>query len=389
MKYVKLNNVCEINIGKTPSRYNNSYWDDGEYSWISIADMKNKYIGETKEKISSVAVKECNMKVIPKDTLIMSFKLSLGKLARTKEDMYSNEAIANFPIIDKSKLYINYLYYALQTLNLSQSSDRAVMGATLNKAKLNEIQIPLPPLDIQKKIADVLDKTQELIDKRKEQISALDKFLENLFLDMFGDPVSNSMGWEKVEVIDVCKEIVDCVNKTAPLSEVKTEYKMLRTTNIKNGKINYEQVDYVDEETFKKWTRRLIPEVGDVLLTREAPMGQCGLLDKKDQVFIGQRIMHYRPNGEKINGYYLLYQFIAKDVQRQLDKLSVGSTVKHLSVIECKKIKIYVPPLDLQNQFASIVEKVEEEKTKLEASLKDMEDNFNSIMQRAFKGELF
>src|SRR5690554_4829153 len=115
MKCVKLNQLCEINIGKTPSRSNSKYWGKG-HKWLSIADMKRKYISETKEEITDLAVSEANMKIVPKNTVLMSFKLSIGKIGITTEEMYTNEAIASFPIIEKEKIIPEYLYYVLKTL---------------------------------------------------------------------------------------------------------------------------------------------------------------------------------------------------------------------------------------------------------------------------------
>lgn len=391
MKHVKLNDVCEINIGKTPSRYESSYWDNGEYPWISIADMKTKYIGETKEQISSVAVKECNMKVIPRDTLIMSFKLSLGKLAITKEDMYSNEAIANFPIIDKPKLYINYLYYALQTLNLSQSSDRAVMGATLNKAKLNEIQIPLPPLDIQKKIADTLDKAQELIDKRKEQISALDKFLENLFLDMFGDPVSNPMGWETKE-LGTLGYFKNGMNYNQ--SDKGFSMKFLGVGEFKYGNILKTTEFLPMLELLSEPNEEYLLRNGDIVFVRsngsKELVGRSILVKNIDEkTSYSGFCIRYRNESTLIIADFLINIFANENYKTYLKKDSRGANINNLNQQMLSNLNIIIPPLDLQNQFAFIVEKVEAEKTKLEDSLKEMEDNFNSIMQRAFKGELF
>ena len=195
MEYRKLNELCEINIGKTPSRNKSEYWGDGS-SWLSISDLKDKFITKTKEEITSKAISECNMKIVPKNTVVMSFKLSIGKTAILKEDMYTNEAIANFPIKNNS-LISEYLYYAIKTLNFD-NTDRAVMGATLNKAKLNELKIPYCEINKQKEIVEVLNKAQELIDKRKEQIEALDELIKSKFIEMFGDPITNPKGWNIV-----------------------------------------------------------------------------------------------------------------------------------------------------------------------------------------------
>ena len=165
MYYIKLNELCEINIGKTPSRNKNEYWGKG-FNWLSISDLKESRISETKEEITDIAIKECNMRIVPRNTVVMSFKLSIGKTAILDKDMYTNEAIANFPIKNKEVIFPEYLFYALSTVNFN-NTDRAVMGATLNKSKLNEIKIPYCNLENQKKIVNVLDKSQELINKRK------------------------------------------------------------------------------------------------------------------------------------------------------------------------------------------------------------------------------
>ena len=126
MEYIKLNELCEINIGKTPSRSNSDYWGIGN-KWLSIADLKSKYVSEAKEEITDLAVEEAKMRVVPKNTVVMSFKLSIGKLAILQEDMYTNEAIANFRIKNKELITPEYLYYALKTLNFDNSTDLSLI----------------------------------------------------------------------------------------------------------------------------------------------------------------------------------------------------------------------------------------------------------------------
>ena len=192
---VKLRDVCEINIGKTPSRDNVLFWNNGIYKWLSISDMQDKYLIDSKEKISMEAVGKCNMKLIPINTVVMSFKLSVGKVGILSEPMYSNEAIANFPILNCEKLHANFLYYALQSLKF-ENMDRAAKGLTLNKAKLNQLKIPLPPLEVQQKIAQTLDSAAALIALRKQQLAELDNLIKAAFYELFGDPVTNEKGWD-------------------------------------------------------------------------------------------------------------------------------------------------------------------------------------------------
>lgn len=212
--------------------------------------------------------------------------------------------------------------------------------------------------------------------------------LKSVFLEMFGDPVRNEKGWETKEITDVCDEIVDCVNKTAPQVEEPTPFVMVRTSNIRGGKISLDNVKHVDEETYNIWTRRSKPRIGDILFTREAPMGEAGLIDFEDQIFLGQRIVQYRCNPNAANPKFVLELMKTRYFQRQVEKLGKGSTVKHLAVPDCFKFKVIVPPLPAQNQFATIVEKIEGIKSRYQQSLSNLEVFYGALSQQAFKGEL-
>lgn len=161
---VKLSDIFTLQMGKTPSRDNNSYWN-GSHKWISISDLgKNKkYIYNTKEFITDNALSETGIKVTPKNTVIMSFKLSIGKTAITTENIYTNEAIMSFIDNGRYEIDLDYIYHLFSGKDWNKGTNKAVMGITLNKATLSQIKIPLPPLDIQKQIASNLDKVSHTI----------------------------------------------------------------------------------------------------------------------------------------------------------------------------------------------------------------------------------
>ena len=193
MEYA-LSELFTLQMGKTPSRDNSSYWKKSENNWISIADLTNsgKYISNTKETLSDSAVAESGIKKIPANTVIMSFKLSLGKVAITEKEMYSNEAIMAF--IDKGveKISPEYLYYLLRAKDWSNGTNKAVMGATLNKATLSTIKIQLHEYDNQLGIVNMLNRVSSSIDFRKQQLTKLDELIKARFVEMFGDPYTNS-----------------------------------------------------------------------------------------------------------------------------------------------------------------------------------------------------
>ncbi len=162
--------------------------------------------------------------------------------------------------------------------------------------------------------------------------------------------------WKRVIVGDVCELIVDCVNKTAPVVEEFTPYKMLRTTNIKGGRIDREECRRVSKETFVKWTRRADVRHGDVILTREAPLGEVGYVDFTDTVFLGQRLMQYRANRALLEPRFLLYSFLSKDLQNQFGAHEgSGSTVSHIRVGDCSKFQLPLPPLPEQKAIAAVL----------------------------------
>lgn len=153
----------------------------------------------------------------------------------------------------------------------------------------------------------------------------------------------------------LCTDVVDCVNKTAPVVDGPTEYKMIRTTNVKAGRINLDDCRYVDEATFVKWTRRIQPKRHDIVLTREAPLGEVGLLRSDESVFLGQRTMLYRANPEKLDQRFLYYSMLGPFVQAQIRSQGSGATVEHLRVPDAESFLVAYPPLDEQRRIAALL----------------------------------
>ncbi len=165
----------------------------------------------------------------------------------------------------------------------------------------------------------------------------------------------------KIEPLNVvCSEIIDCVNKTAPVVEYETPFKMIRTTNVKKGRVNLSSVRYVTEETFIKWTRRAKPKRNDIILTREAPLGEVGLLRSDDNIFLGQRLIQYRANPSIIDQLFLYYAFQDDFMQGQIRSYGSGATVEHLRIGDCETIKVKFPPLPIQQKIASILSSYDE-----------------------------
>jgi type I restriction enzyme S subunit len=205
------------------------------------------------------------------------------------------------------------------------------------------------------------------------------KLVPDLRLPKFGD------NWKTREVSELCDLIVDCVNKTAPVVEENTPYKMLRTSNIRNGKIDRFDCRRVTEETFVTWTRRSTVIRGDVILTREAPIGEVGYVDFDDSVFLGQRLMQYRASPSKLDARFLFQSFLTPGLQNQFGAHEgTGSTVSHIRVGDCSKFKIAAPTLAEQRKIAEFLTAVDGRIGQLIKKKALLEQYKKGVMQQLF-----
>jgi type I restriction enzyme S subunit len=166
----RLGEICEIAMGRTPPRLNQAFWGHG-YKWLSIADLQSKVVSDSKEEITELAAS--TMTIIPKGTLLMSFKLSLGRLCFAGCDLFTNEAICSF---NKVQANADFLYYVLRRTDFSLYGKQAVKGYTLNKESLRIIEVSLPPLSEQTAIAEELtemDAELATLEQRREKTRAL------------------------------------------------------------------------------------------------------------------------------------------------------------------------------------------------------------------------
>ena len=184
------------------------------------------------------------------------------------------------------------------------------------------------------------------------------------------------MTFPTVPIEDVCSLIVDCVNRTAPKVSYETPWKMLRTPNVRNGRVNTQDVSYVDEDTFKTWTRRATLEIGDTILTREAPVGEVGLLREAEGFFLGQRLMQYRADPKIMDGLFLNFAMRSPILTNQFHAFGgTGSVVDHLKVPDCRRFLVPSPPLEIQREIAAILGALDEKielNRKTAATLEEM-----------------
>lgn len=353
---VKLKDIFDLQMGKTPSRSNLEYWNTTDYKWISIADLTktSKYIFETKEYLSKSAIKDSGIKVIPANTVVMSFKLSIGKTAITKEDMYSNEAIMAF----KDKHVINiipeYIFYLFKYKNWEECSNKAVMGKTLNKATLSEIEVEICSIEKQRQIVNILDKIMSAVDGRKQELQLLDELIKARFVEMFGDCTN------MISLSELCLIITDGTHQSPKFQHDGIPF--ILVSNLSKNTVTYDTDKFISAETYKELYKRTPIEIGDILLSTVGSYGHPAVV-VEDRKFLFQRhIAYLKPKSDILNSYYMHGALLSPGCQRQIEEKVKGIAQKTLNLSEIRKIRIPVPSLDLQKQYADFVHQVNKSK---------------------------
>ena len=378
----ELGNLVNFIIGKTPSRNKSEYFG-GNNPWVSIADMKSKFLSHTKECITNEAIKDSGIKKVKKGTLLLSYKLSIGKLSFALNDLYTNEAIASLEILS-DKLIKEFLYYVLKHTDLERTTDRAVMGKTLNKSKLQVIPIPIPPLQQQEKIVKVLDLSSNLIEKQKEFLKKYDLFLKSKFIEMFGDPITNPMGWETKKL----GILADWKGGGTP-SRKEPQYfngSIPWITTVSLGKLYISEkdaVEFITNEAVMKSSAKIIP-INSIIIGTRVGVGKVSI--NKIELCTNQDIMSMTNISTDLSNIFLY--FFINYYNEFLKSQQRGATIQGITAPVLKDLNTILPPIEIQNKFASIVEKIEIIKEKENQKLKQLEDLHNSLMQKAFKGEI-
>ncbi|WP_461331193.1 restriction endonuclease subunit S [Bradyrhizobium elkanii] len=235
------------------------------------------------------------------------------------------------------------------------------------QSAFDEIEVPIPPLDEQRRIVEVLrsvDEVHRLNQLSLDHLQLLRKLaLRDLFTAAEGEEFEDTIlgtlpqGWAAVPADDICEAVIDCKNRTPPTTE--TGFAVVRTPNVRDGRFVRRNLVRTDPDSFEEWTRRGRPKVGDVLITREAPIGEVCAVPDDEPICLGQRMMLYRPNPAKLASSFLLYALQSEPVQDHLRNLGGGSTVGHVRVGDIRQLPIPCPPLAIQMAVAKTLEEID------------------------------
>lgn len=382
-KACKFADVFDLQMGKTPSRDNHTYWGD-DNMWVSIADMnEQKYMSATKEGITDVAVQESGIKPIPKGTVIMSFKLSIGKVSIATSKLYTNEAIMGFIEKEEGTLVPEYLYYYLKGYKW-EGANKAAMGMTLNKKTIAENTISYPPVAEQEKIVAELDCLSGIIEKKKQQLKELDNLAQSIFYEMFGDPVENDKGWKKKRLGDLAD--ISSSKRIFANEYTETGVPFYRgkevTEKSKGNEISVEL--FISEDRYNEIKRIYgVPVVGDILVTAVGTIGNIWVVDSEEPFYFkdGNVLwMKIKNNSHPVYFKYLLSVLI----DEYKGQMANGCAYSALTIVNLKEMPTAIVPLTLQQDFASKIESIEKQKELIAQSIKETETLFNSRMDYYF-----
>ena len=387
-KTVRLGDVCELQSGGTPSRSKTEYWKNGTIPWVKIGDFSGKYLNKTTEHITPKGLENSSAKLFSKGTILYSIFATLGEATILNIDATTNQAIAGIKIKDKSSIDIDYLFAYLNSLKEEVNRiGRGVAQNNINLSILKSFTVPLPPLETQKHIAAMLDKCTALIAKHKLMLEKYDTLIKSRFIEMFGDPVENPKQWNIEKLKSLTSKIGSgATPKGGRESYISEGISLVRSMNVYKGFFEYEGLAHITEAQAKELDNVTLQE-NDVLLNiTGASVARCCILPKDVlPARVNQHVSILRTT-EKINPVYLSNLLISDTEQRVLLGIggAGGATREAITKTELESLDIPVPPLELQQQFATFVQQIDKSKFAVQKSLEKAETLYKSLMQEYF-----
>ncbi|WP_313138081.1 restriction endonuclease subunit S [Paracoccus jeotgali] len=396
---VPLGEVCRIELGKTPARGTKSNWDEDKSTgnvWLSIADMPTSLHAEateSREHVSETAARE--MRLVPEGTLLVSFKLTLGRLCYAGRDLFTNEAIAAILDLDEPRVLKPFLYWYLTYFDwdAAAAGDHKIKGKTLNKAKLKALPIPLPPLDEQKRIVGVLDQAFAALDRARAHAEAniadadalfesgLDRLLEN-----------HSEVGVRTHLGNICRFENGDRGKNYPGRKafVPEGVPFINAGHLEDGEIIWEAMNFIPEEHYKRLSKGKVKE-GDLLFCLRGSLGKFGKVDRAGLGAIASSLVIVRTGDDILTDYLGMY-FKSKSCREMIEKFAGGAAQPNLSAGDLKRFDIVLPDLDHQTLAVETHDLLWDSTKDLQANYKRKLMEFaalrQSILQRAFSGEL-
>jgi type I restriction enzyme, S subunit len=365
---------------------------DGDVRLTQLADVGDGvWINKSSRFLTSEKAKQLRCTYLePGDLLVARMPDPLGRCCVFPGDSMPCVTVVDVCVIrpNQQKIDQRYLMQVINSPHGRQGIARHITGTTrqrISRKNLGKVAIPLPALPEQKRIAKILDAADALRTKRRESIAQLDTLLQSTFLDMFGDPVTNPMGWTIAALADFCKT---GTGGTPSRREMQRYYEGGTIPWVKSGELREEVInetgELITEEALKETNVKLVPKEALLLALYGATVGRLGILGI--EATTNQAVCHIIPDSQRAVLRYMFH--VLSNQVTYLVGRGVGGAQPNISQGIVKALAIPLPPLDLQCRFATIVESVEQQKATQHVHLDELDTLFASLQQRAFNGSL-
>ena len=376
--------VCEVVSGATPKTGKPEFWD-GNVPWVTpkdLSELGQKYLSDTPRKITRAGLESCSARMLPAQSVLFSSRAPIGLVAINTLPVCTNQGFKN--LVPRFDLVSpDFLFWWLKTQEKHiQSKGRGATFKEVSKKIVEDLQISLPPLAEQKRIAGILDAADALRAKRREALAQLDTLIQSTFLDMFGDPVTNPMEWERKPLGEVTSIDAPMVNPTEEQYRGLLHYGPDR---IKKG--TGELLPALTAEEDELISGKFLCTPGEILYSKIRPyLNKVALV--KQPCLCSADVYPVSVSPESLCKEYLWFLLRS---QAFLDYVAGFSRRANIPKLNRKQFAGYsapLPPLDLQHRFADIVESVEQQKARQRAHLDELDTLFGSLQSRAFCGDL-
>ena len=368
MAKYKLGEICEFYSGTGfPVTYQGKAI--GDFPFYKVGDIANNvvagnvYLSLCNNYISNQDALEIKGTIIPKDTVVFAKigeALKLNRRALTSCNcLIDNNAMGIAP--KRKFLQTGYFFYFMKNLKLQNFAESTTVPS-VRKSKLEQIEIETPPLNTQNEVERTLDKISSLITIRQHQLQKLDELIKARFVELFGDPISNPMNWNKRTLKEVCIKLNDGTH-FSPESFSMGDYKYITAKNIKASGFDFSNITYVPEAVHRPIFERCNPEQGDVLYIKDGATTGIAIVNTlKEEFTLLSSVALLKQNRNVINGYFLAALLNNADMYSDIRNNMGGAAITRLTIAKLNAVKVIVPPLDLQNRFAAFVHQVDKSK---------------------------
>lgn len=375
-----IKDLGKIVTGSTPSTKNELNYLSNDYSFVKPSDISQSqisYIDETECYVSEYAFQ--NSRILPSGAVLVTCIGIIGKVGIIVNDCICNQQIN--AIIPNEKVNNKFLAYSIFSKKemLSLIANAPVVPI-INKNDFSNIKLSVPPLQTQQQIVEELDCLSSIMEKQKKQLEELDNLAQSIFYDMFGDPIENEKGWNVKKLGDLCiSDLGKTLNKS---KDTGNSLPYLCSINIQ---WNYIDLSVKKEALFEEnEINKYSVFKGDLLVCEGGDIGRAAIW-KEDYSILYQNALHRIRFDKNIIAEYVLYFLWRLKQKGILDtRYAKGVTIKHLVKSSLLSINIPVPPIFLQQEFASKIEAIEKQKELIKKSIKETEDLFNSRMDYYF-----